>query len=132
MNKWSSIYYMSFLYLYMILGLLFDFAFSFDDDDKIIGGYTCEANSLPYQVSLNFFGQHICGGSLISDQWVVSAAHCNILVILVAQWCVMESSRVLSPGAMAVPKRTNLVSTPKSASTWTGLRKLSLPTVNET
>uniref|UniRef100_A0A4X2M7K6 trypsin n=1 Tax=Vombatus ursinus TaxID=29139 RepID=A0A4X2M7K6_VOMUR len=53
-------------------------------------------------------------------------------VILVAQWCVMESSRVLSPGAMAVPKRTNLVSTPKSASTWTGLRKLSLPTVNET
>uniref|UniRef100_A0A4X2LVE8 trypsin n=1 Tax=Vombatus ursinus TaxID=29139 RepID=A0A4X2LVE8_VOMUR len=60
-----------------------NFAFSFDDDDKIIGGYTCEANSLPYQVSLNFFGQHICGGSLISDQWVVSAAHCNIFLLQV-------------------------------------------------
>uniref|UniRef100_A0A4X2LVC7 Peptidase S1 domain-containing protein n=1 Tax=Vombatus ursinus TaxID=29139 RepID=A0A4X2LVC7_VOMUR len=52
------------------------FAFSTDDDDdKIVGGYTCEVNSLPYQVSLNYFGQHICGGSLINDQWVVSAAH---------------------------------------------------------
>ncbi|XP_020853717.1 trypsin-like [Phascolarctos cinereus] len=46
-----------------------------DDDDKIVGGYTCAANSLPYQVSLNS-GYHFCGGSLISAQWVVSAAHC--------------------------------------------------------
>ncbi|XP_004430736.2 PREDICTED: anionic trypsin-like [Ceratotherium simum simum] len=46
-----------------------------DDDDKIVGGYTCKKNSIPYQVSLNA-GYHFCGGSLISDQWVVSAAHC--------------------------------------------------------
>uniref|UniRef100_A0A8C4LME9 trypsin n=1 Tax=Equus asinus TaxID=9793 RepID=A0A8C4LME9_EQUAS len=51
------------------------FASSTDDDDKIVGGYTCQANSVPYQVSLNV-GYHICGGSLISNQWVVSAAHC--------------------------------------------------------
>ncbi|KAM6420952.1 trypsin-like [Pluvialis apricaria] len=46
-----------------------------DDDDKIVGGYTCAENSVPYQVSLNA-GYHFCGGSLISSQWVVSAAHC--------------------------------------------------------
>lgn len=46
-----------------------------DDDDKIVGGYTCEENSVPYQVSLNS-GYHFCGGSLIDSQWVVSAAHC--------------------------------------------------------
>ncbi|XP_043824308.1 cationic trypsin-3 [Dromiciops gliroides] len=46
-----------------------------DDDDKIVGGYTCEAYSLPYQVSLNS-GYHFCGGALINEQWVVSAAHC--------------------------------------------------------
>ncbi|KAM8979269.1 cationic trypsin-3-like [Sarcophilus harrisii] len=46
-----------------------------DDDDKIVGGYTCAPNSLPYQVSLNA-GYHFCGGSLINEQWVVSAAHC--------------------------------------------------------
>uniref|UniRef100_A0A2I3RIS2 Serine protease 1 n=2 Tax=Pan TaxID=9596 RepID=A0A2I3RIS2_PANTR len=47
----------------------------FDDDDKIVGGYTCQKNSLPYQVSLNS-GYHFCGGSLINEQWVVSAGHC--------------------------------------------------------
>ncbi|XP_069705983.1 trypsin I-P1-like [Phaenicophaeus curvirostris] len=46
-----------------------------DDDDKIVGGYTCAENSVPYQVSLNF-GFHFCGGSLINSQWVLSAAHC--------------------------------------------------------
>ncbi|CAH7470057.1 Try4 [Phodopus roborovskii] len=45
------------------------------DDDKIVGGHTCQENSVPYQVSLNS-GYHFCGGSLINDQWVVSAAHC--------------------------------------------------------
>uniref|UniRef100_A0A8C8UND2 trypsin n=1 Tax=Peromyscus maniculatus bairdii TaxID=230844 RepID=A0A8C8UND2_PERMB len=50
-------------------------AFPVDDDDKIVGGYTCRENSVPYQVSLNS-GYHFCGGSLINDQWVVSAAHC--------------------------------------------------------
>lgn len=50
-------------------------AFPIDDDDKIVGGYTCRRNSVPYQVSLNS-GYHFCGGSLINSQWVVSAAHC--------------------------------------------------------
>ncbi|EDL13528.1 mCG4990, isoform CRA_c, partial [Mus musculus] len=50
-------------------------AFPVDDDDKIVGGYTCRESSVPYQVSLNA-GYHFCGGSLINDQWVVSAAHC--------------------------------------------------------
>uniref|UniRef100_A0A8C8S9U2 trypsin n=1 Tax=Pelusios castaneus TaxID=367368 RepID=A0A8C8S9U2_9SAUR len=45
------------------------------DDDKIVGGYTCPKNSVPYQASL-YIGYHFCGGSLIDSQWVVSAAHC--------------------------------------------------------
>uniref|UniRef100_A0A8C5X2B9 Peptidase S1 domain-containing protein n=1 Tax=Malurus cyaneus samueli TaxID=2593467 RepID=A0A8C5X2B9_9PASS len=49
--------------------------FAEDDDDKIVGGYTCPEHSVPYQVSLNS-GYHFCGGSLISSQWVLSAAHC--------------------------------------------------------
>ncbi|CAI9616371.1 unnamed protein product, partial [Staurois parvus] len=45
------------------------------DDDKIVGGYTCTKNSIPYQVSLNA-GYHFCGGSLLNSLWVLSAAHC--------------------------------------------------------
>uniref|UniRef100_A0A8D2JHL7 Peptidase S1 domain-containing protein n=1 Tax=Varanus komodoensis TaxID=61221 RepID=A0A8D2JHL7_VARKO len=48
--------------------------FAIYDDDKIVGGYDCRKNSVPYQVSLNN-GHHFCGGSLIHDRWVVSAAH---------------------------------------------------------
>ncbi|XP_027245559.1 cationic trypsin-3 isoform X2 [Cricetulus griseus] len=46
-----------------------------NNDDSIFGGYTCRKNSVPYQVSLNA-GYHLCGGALVSDQWVLTAAHC--------------------------------------------------------
>uniref|UniRef100_S4RVG1 Peptidase S1 domain-containing protein n=1 Tax=Petromyzon marinus TaxID=7757 RepID=S4RVG1_PETMA len=44
-------------------------------EDHIVGGSECAAHSQPWQVSLNI-GYHFCGGSLISSEWVVSAAHC--------------------------------------------------------
>ncbi|XP_078723605.1 trypsin-like [Lampetra fluviatilis] len=44
-------------------------------EDHIVGGSECAAHSQPWQVSLNI-GYHLCGGSLISSEWVVSAAHC--------------------------------------------------------
>uniref|UniRef100_A0A668VU91 trypsin n=1 Tax=Oreochromis aureus TaxID=47969 RepID=A0A668VU91_OREAU len=44
--------------------------------NKIVGGYECPKNSVPYQVSL-FTGYNFCGGVLISDEWVLSAAHCK-------------------------------------------------------
>uniref|UniRef100_A0A2K5ZTH3 Uncharacterized protein n=1 Tax=Mandrillus leucophaeus TaxID=9568 RepID=A0A2K5ZTH3_MANLE len=42
-------------------------------------------------------------------------------VTLVALWSPMDSSKELSPGAMAVPRRTGLESTPRSTTMWTGL-----------
>ncbi|XP_075071864.1 trypsin-like [Mixophyes fleayi] len=61
---------MKFLLICMLLG-----AAAALDDDKIVGGYTCAQNSVPSIVSLNS-GYHFCGGSLINNLWVVSAAHC--------------------------------------------------------
>lgn len=54
---------------------LFVYLVAAGENDKIVGGYECPRHSVPYQVSLNA-GYHFCGGSLISSQWVVSAAHC--------------------------------------------------------
>jgi len=42
---------------------------------KIVGGIEAKANSWPWQVLL-FDGDGICGGSIISNQWIVTAAHC--------------------------------------------------------
>uniref|UniRef100_A0A8C4QKC1 Zgc:92590 n=1 Tax=Eptatretus burgeri TaxID=7764 RepID=A0A8C4QKC1_EPTBU len=47
-------------------------------DDRIVGGYQCPTHSQPWQVSLNS-GGHYCGGSLINEQWVLSASHCYTL-----------------------------------------------------
>uniref|UniRef100_A0A3Q2QZF4 Peptidase S1 domain-containing protein n=1 Tax=Fundulus heteroclitus TaxID=8078 RepID=A0A3Q2QZF4_FUNHE len=42
---------------------------------RIIGGEEAPPGSWPWQVSIHSFGR-ICGGSLINDQWVLTAAHC--------------------------------------------------------
>ncbi|XP_042610451.1 trypsin-3-like [Cyprinus carpio] len=48
----------------------------FSSGDEIIGGYECKPHSQPWQAYLvdNKFS---CGGSLINERWVVSAAHCR-------------------------------------------------------
>ncbi|XP_067245926.1 trypsin-2-like [Chanodichthys erythropterus] len=46
--------------------------------DEIIGGYECPPHSQPWQVYLTD-GRKSCGGSLINERWVVSAAHCKFL-----------------------------------------------------
>ncbi|XP_044866249.1 serine protease 27-like [Mauremys mutica] len=43
---------------------------------RIMGGQDAKKGKWPWQVSVQEDGAHICGGSLISAQWVVSAAHC--------------------------------------------------------
>uniref|UniRef100_A0A669C080 trypsin n=1 Tax=Oreochromis niloticus TaxID=8128 RepID=A0A669C080_ORENI len=59
-----------------ILRLIYLFTGVLKGDNKIVGGYECPKNSVPYQVSL-FTGYNFCGGVLISDEWVLSAAHCK-------------------------------------------------------
>ncbi|CAG5101575.1 Similar to Enteropeptidase-like, partial [Cotesia congregata] len=43
---------------------------------RIVGGGSSEAGSWPWQVALYKEGDYQCGGALISDKWVLSAAHC--------------------------------------------------------
>ncbi|XP_031708853.1 trypsin-1-like [Anarrhichthys ocellatus] len=58
----------------LVFALLLGAVFA-TEEDKIVGGHECTPNSQPHQASLNS-GYHLCGGSLVNENWVVSAAHC--------------------------------------------------------
>ncbi|XP_053123635.1 trypsin-like [Hemicordylus capensis] len=62
---------MNFFALFFAAGLLG--AASSIEKGHIVGGYECTKHSVPWQVRLPR-----CGGSLINEWWVVTAAHCPV------------------------------------------------------
>ncbi|XP_051825653.1 serine protease 57-like [Antechinus flavipes] len=45
---------------------------------RIVGGQEAKPHSYPFMVSIQYHGEHLCGGSLIRPQWVLTAAHCEV------------------------------------------------------
>jgi secreted trypsin-like serine protease len=43
---------------------------------RIVGGEESTPSQWPYAVSLKYNGTHFCGGTLIAQRWVLTAAHC--------------------------------------------------------
>lgn len=44
--------------------------------ERIVGGVNSVEGEWPWQVSLHFSGNLYCGASVLSPDWLISAAHC--------------------------------------------------------
>ncbi|XP_060626290.2 transmembrane protease serine 2 [Anolis sagrei] len=44
--------------------------------NRIVGGSSASLGDWPWQVSLHSNGAHLCGGSIITPEWIITAAHC--------------------------------------------------------
>uniref|UniRef100_A0A8C2THD4 Transmembrane serine protease 4 n=1 Tax=Coturnix japonica TaxID=93934 RepID=A0A8C2THD4_COTJA len=65
---------------------------------RVLGGRPAAIETWPWQVSLRYRGEHICGGSIIDPLWILTAAHCF-------SWRVKAGSDVLSgPATLAIEK----------------------------
>ncbi|XP_072262910.1 transmembrane protease serine 11D-like [Pyxicephalus adspersus] len=65
---------------------------------RIVGGVPASSGSWPWQASMRFNGKHKCGASLISNTWLISAAHCFDLSTDPNKWTVALGSLSIGPG----------------------------------
>ncbi|XP_077915049.1 transmembrane protease serine 4 isoform X1 [Halichoerus grypus] len=59
---------------------------------RVVGGETASVDSWPWQVSIQYNKQHICGGSILDPHWILTAAHCFRKYHDVSTWKVRAGS----------------------------------------
>jgi trypsin len=48
----------------------------YEQDNRIVGGSDDVIENVPFQISLHRTGSHHCGGSILNQNTILTAAHC--------------------------------------------------------
>ncbi|KFB35722.1 AGAP009966-PA-like protein [Anopheles sinensis] len=67
------------------------------NEERIVGGVPVDIRDFPYQVSLRR-GRHFCGGSIIDERWILTAAHCTRSMSASNLWIHVGSAHVNEGG----------------------------------
>ncbi|KAL1781648.1 transmembrane protease serine 4 isoform X1 [Sigmodon hispidus] len=59
---------------------------------RVVGGIEASVDSWPWQVSIQYEKQHICGGSILDLHWILTAAHCFRKHLDLSNWKVRVGS----------------------------------------
>ncbi|XP_045469477.1 trypsin-1-like [Harmonia axyridis] len=66
-----------------------DIELSIEEDDspentnqRIVGGTEADITEFPWQVGINYKGKHNCGGSILNNHYILTAAHCTYKLLV--------------------------------------------------
>lgn len=65
--------HLKFLFIFLLLGVNYSES---TQNPVIIGGIEADITEVPYQVALYHYGGFQCGGSILSEWYILTAAHC--------------------------------------------------------
>ena len=68
-------------------------------EQRIVGGIEARPNSFPWLVSIQFDNRHTCGGTLIDDRHVLTAASCFKQSLFPARYAIALGAHKLSDAA---------------------------------
>ncbi|NXX59985.1 ENTK Enteropeptidase, partial [Scopus umbretta] len=74
-KRWVNIYRLIYFFTHMCVSCGKHLVTQ-NNGTRIVGGSDARREAWPWIVSLHFNSRPICGASLVSDEWLVTAAHC--------------------------------------------------------